>query len=70
MARQVIQHIAVRQQFKDRIRISHEGQADPFVDAIMDYLNGLPDDNRRIEACYNVIKVCKGIANQLQRSEA
>jgi hypothetical protein len=26
----------------------------------------LADDSRRIEACYNIIKICKGIANQLQ----
>lgn len=58
-----------RAEFKERIRVSHEGKADPFVDAIMDYLNGLEDDNRRVEACYNIIKVCKGIANQLQVKE-
>jgi hypothetical protein len=64
---QMTKQIAARQDFKERIRVSHEGKDDPFVDAIMDYLDGLPDDSRRIEACYNVIKVCKGIANQLQR---
>ncbi|MCK9570950.1 DUF3102 domain-containing protein [Candidatus Pacearchaeota archaeon] len=58
--------IAKRQDFKERIRVSHEGKDDPFVDAIMDYLETLADDNRRIEACYNIIKVCKGIANDLQ----
>jgi hypothetical protein len=59
-------NIAKRQDFKERIRVSHEGKDDPFVDAIMDYLETLADDNRRIEACYNIIKVCKGIANDLQ----
>jgi hypothetical protein len=59
-------NIAKRQDFKERIRVSHEGKDDPFVDAIMDYLETLDDDNRRIEACYNIIKVCKGIANDLQ----
>jgi hypothetical protein len=58
--------IKKRIDFKERIRISHEGKNDPFIDAIMDYLETLSDDNRRIEACYNIIKVCKGIANQLQ----
>jgi hypothetical protein len=52
--------------FKERIRLSHEGKDDPFIDAIMDYLETLDDDNRRIEACYNIIKVCKGVANDLQ----
>jgi len=59
-----------RQSFKESIRVSHEGQDDPFVDAIMDYLDGLDDDNRRVEACYNIIKVCKGIAIKLQKEEA
>jgi hypothetical protein len=55
-----------REAFKERIRVSHEGKDDPFVDAIMDYLDTLDDDNRRVEACYNIIKVCKGIAVQIQ----
>ena len=58
--------LAKRQTFKESIRVSHEGKDDPFVDAIMDYLETLDDDSRRIEACHNIIKVCKGIANQLQ----
>lgn len=62
----ISENITKRQSFKERIRISHEGKDDPFVDAIMDYLETLADDNRRIEACYNIIKVCKGIANDLQ----
>jgi hypothetical protein len=52
--------------FNDAAKTLHD-KDDPFVDAIMDYLNGLTDDNRRVEACYNIIKVCKGIANQLQQ---
>jgi hypothetical protein len=39
---------------------------DPFQDAIMDYLEGLENDSRRIEACHNIIKVCKRIAAELQ----
>jgi polyhydroxyalkanoate synthesis regulator phasin len=58
--------VSKRAEFKERIRISHEGQNDQFIDALMDYLNELADDSRRIEACYNIIKVCKGIANDLQ----
>ena len=56
-----------RRDFKERIRISDTGKEDAFVDAIMDYLSELADDNRRIEACYNIIKICKGISNELQR---
>ncbi len=66
MVEQHTQALVKRQTFKESIRVSHEGKDDPFVDAIMDYLETLADDNRRMEACYNIIKVCKGIANQLQ----
>jgi len=60
------QQIQKVEQWKDKIRVSHEGKDDPFINAIMEYLGTLPDDNRRVEACYNLIKICKGIANQLQ----
>ena len=56
-----------RSSFKERIRLSFDGQKDPFIDALMDYLEGLDDDNRRIEACNNIIKVAKNIAKELQR---
>jgi hypothetical protein len=62
----VVEATKKRLEFKERIRISHEGQNDQFIDALMDYLNELADDSRRIEACYNIIKACKGIANDLQ----
>ena len=56
-----------RETFKERIRISSEGKDNPFVDALIDYLQGLDDDNRRLEACYNIIKVAKNIAKELNR---
>lgn len=55
-----------KEHFKERIRISHEGMQDPFVDALIDYLDGLDDDNRRREACTNIIKLCKGIINDME----
>lgn len=58
-----------RASFKERIRLSDAGKDDAFVDAIMDYLEELSDDNRRIEACYNIIKVAKNIAVELQREK-
>jgi len=45
--------------FKKSIRLSAE-------DAIIDYIDGLNDDNRRIETCYDIVKICKHIANELQ----
>ncbi len=53
--------------FKNSIKLSFEGKNDSFIDALIDYLDGLNDDNRRIEVCYNVIKVAKNIAKELQR---
>lgn len=61
--------ITKRKMFKERIRISCNGSDDPFIDALLDYLDELEDDNRRIEACYNIIKTCKGIAVDLQREQ-
>jgi flagellar biosynthesis GTPase FlhF len=56
-----------RTEFKEKIRLSADGMNDPFQDAILDYLETLENDSRRIEACYNIIKVCKWIAVELQR---
>jgi len=59
-----------REEFKTKIRLSADGMKDPFQDAILDYLEGLENDSRRIEACYNIIKVCKRIAVELQGKTA
>jgi len=56
-----------RKAFKERIRLSQAGESDQFIEALMDYLDELADDNRRIEACQNIIKVCRNIAAELQR---
>lgn len=56
-----------KREFKERIRLSQSGESDLFIDALMEYLDELDDDNRRIEACQNIIKVCRNIANELQR---
>jgi hypothetical protein len=55
-----------RTEFKEKIRLSADGMNDPFQDAILDYLEGLENDSRRIEACHNIIKICKRIAAELQ----
>jgi hypothetical protein len=62
-------HCKKRSAFKDRIRLSDGGKQDPFIDAIMDYLNELENDTRRIEACNNIIKVCRNICVKLQSSK-
>ncbi len=55
-----------RQEFKEKIKVSQDGQRDQFLDALMDYLNELESDSRRIEACQNIIKVCRNVAAELQ----
>jgi hypothetical protein len=57
-----------RNEWKEKIRLSESGKESAFMDAIIDYLETLPDDNRRIEACYNIVKICKNIAVKLQNS--
>jgi type VI protein secretion system component VasK len=59
-----------RAEFKEKIRLSADGMKDPFQDAVLDYLEGLENDSRRIEACYNIIKICKRIAVELQGGAA
>ena len=56
-----------RSSFKNKIRLSFDGKEDSFIDALIDYLEELDDDNRRIEACNNIIKVTKNITKELQR---
>ena len=56
-----------RQQFKERIKLSQSGENDIFIDALMDYLEELEDDNRRIEACQDIIKVCRNLSVDFQR---
>ena len=56
-----------RTEWKDKIRVSDTGKDDAFMDAIIDYLDTLPNDNRRIEACNNIIKICRNISVELQK---
>lgn len=65
----IIQKEQERAAWKDKIRISDSGKEDQFLDAILEYLSTLADDNRRIEACQNIIKICKNIAVELQRNK-
>ena len=55
-----------RSAFKEQIRLSAEGGKGGFIDAFIDYLSGLENDSRRIEACHDMIKTCKRIAADLQ----
>jgi hypothetical protein len=56
-----------RADWKEKIRLSDCGKDDAFMDAIIDYMETLESDNRRIEACGNIIKICRNISVELQR---
>ena len=56
----------LRTEWKEKIRLSDGGKEDAFMDAIIDYMETLSDDNRRIEACNNIIKICRNISVELQ----
>lgn len=56
-----------RDDWKEKIRLSDCGKDDAFMDAIIDYMETLESDNRRIEACGNIIKICRNISTELQR---
>ena len=62
-----ISGIKKRIEWKEKIRLSDSGKDDAFNDAILDYLETLSDDNRRIEACNNIIKICRNISVELQK---
>ena len=53
--------------WKDKIRLSDSGKKNAFADAIIEYLDTLPNDSRRIEACMDIIKICRNIAVKLQK---
>ena len=57
----------LRTEWKEKIRLSDGGKEDAFMDAIIDYMETLSDDNRRIEACNNIIKICRNISVELQK---
>lgn len=49
----------------EKLRISAEGQG--ILTVISEYINKLPDINRQIETCQNIIKFCKNKSVELQR---
>jgi hypothetical protein len=63
-------HTNKRNEWKEKIRLSDGGKEDAFMDALIDYMETLPNDTRRIEACNNIIKICRNISVELQRAAA
>lgn len=59
-----------RDDWKEKIRLSADGKENAFMDAIIDYMETLENDTRRIEACNNIIKICRNISVELQKVAA
>jgi len=66
-AESILAQTKERETWKEKIRLSDGGKENAFLDAIIEYLETLPDDNRRIEACNNIIKICRNISVELQK---
>lgn len=64
-----VDQLRKRSEFKARIKLSSTGTTAPFFDAIMDYLDGLENDDRRIEACNDLVKLGRTIAVQLHQKK-
>ena len=68
-AKKILNDMREREEQKAEFRRGITGGADyqsEFLDILDEYLAGLSDDNRRIEACSNVIKHCRAISIKLQ----
>lgn len=57
-----------RESWKEKLRLSGDNKDSAFMDAIIDYMETLENDNRRIEACNNIIKICRNISVELQKA--
>jgi hypothetical protein len=57
-----------REDWKAKLRLSGDNKDSAFMDAIIDYMETLENDNRRIEACNNIIKICRKISVELQKT--
>ena len=54
-----------KNEFYNKMRMTGDNSKDPIYDALLEYLLEL-DESNRLEACHNIIKFCKTIANELQ----
>lgn len=54
-----------KEKLLSKMRLSGNNAKEPIYEALFEYLAGL-NVNRRLEACHNIIKFCKGIAAECQ----
>ena len=45
--------------FKEKEKVNMQGTMDDMINLFNSFLDNLPDKNRRIEACQNMIKICR-----------
>lgn len=53
--------------FIQKIGLSGNNASHAFNDALITYLETLKSDSEKIEACHNIIKICKGVVSELQQ---
>lgn len=66
---QLMENLKKRSAFKEKIRLSSSSKNEPFIDALIDYLETLEDDNRRLQACNDIIKITRRIAVELHQKK-
>lgn len=54
--------------WEKKIHLPNRDRSDA-LDVIMEYLETLPNNARKIEACKNIIKICRNISVKLQKLE-
>jgi hypothetical protein len=58
-----------KQRLLGRMRLTGNNATEPIYDALLEYLLSKPE-TERLEVCHNIIKFCKGLANEYQRQSA
>ena len=53
-------------EFKEKLGLSGDNADHDFNEILRKYLATLSTDSQKIEACHNIIKICKGVVSDLQ----
>jgi hypothetical protein len=56
-----------RKEISEKMNLSGNNAEHEFNHVLIEYLNGLYDDSERLEACHNIIKICKRYVNEYQK---
>ncbi|MCF7953902.1 MAG: hypothetical protein K9K78_07490 [Spirochaetales bacterium] len=56
-----------RKRFAEKARLTGDNADHRFNQLLRDYLDGLQSDGERLEACHNIIKICKSYVREYQK---